>query len=81
VSERRDSCALAAVPRVRPGGLLIVDDAHRYLPSISVAPLSLGPGRRAATPTWDEFCSLVADWVPHWTSDGVRDTAIWVRPG
>ncbi len=80
VSERRDSCALAAVPKVRPGGLLIVDDVHRYLPSDSVAPHALAPGDNPLTPTWEEFASRVADWPLHWTTDGVRDTAIWRCP-
>jgi len=29
--KKRDSCALAALPRIKPGGIIIVDDVHRYI--------------------------------------------------
>ena len=81
ISEYRDRCALAVLPKIRPRGLVIVDDIHRYLPSESRAPLSLGPARVPLTPAWADFASHVAAWDLLWTSDGVRDTAIWRRPG
>src|SRR5208337_5130603 len=34
----RDHCALAAVERLRPGGLLVVENINWYLPSSSLAP-------------------------------------------
>lgn len=79
VSELRDVCALAAVAKVRPGGLLIVDDIHRYLPSHSIAPLALAADVKPLSHAWEGFRARVADWPVTWTSDGVRDTAIWRR--
>jgi predicted O-methyltransferase YrrM len=72
----RAECATAAVPLVKPGGILIVDDAERYLP--------LGPELPDAThspPTseWRSFRELVRMWRLIWTSDGVTGTALWIR--
>ncbi len=79
VSELRDVCALAALPLLRVGGLLAIDDVHRYLPSPSRAPLALKPNASPLTEAWAEFRARVAGWPLEWTSDGVRDTAIWTR--
>ncbi len=75
----RAQCALAAVSRLRPGGLLIVDDVNRYLLSTSRAPESLGPSA-AMSGTWQQFADTVRAWPCEWTSNGVKDTAIWTKP-
>src|SRR3989338_6779055 len=36
--QARDLCALAALPRLKPGGLLVVDNSNLYLPCSSHAP-------------------------------------------
>jgi predicted O-methyltransferase YrrM len=79
VPELRDACALAAVPLVQPGGLLVLDNANWYLPSASRAPGSQTHPGGPASPAWAEFQDLVAGWRAYWTSNGVWDTAIWVR--
>ena len=81
LSDMRDRCALGAVPKIRPGGLLIVDDVHRYLPSDSRSPLALGPGQAPLTADWQRFAEQTRDWPVRWTSSGVTDTAIWRKPG
>jgi hypothetical protein len=80
LSDLRDCCAAVAIPKIRPGGVLIVDDVHRYLPSFSRAPLALAAEAQPLTSTWVEIRDALADWELDWTSDGVKDTAIWVRP-
>jgi predicted O-methyltransferase YrrM len=74
----RDRCAEQAAEHVAPGGLLIVDDVHRYLPSASRAPRA---ARDYASAAWRRFAELVDDWQLHWVGSGVTDTAIWIRPG
>ncbi|MBN2308828.1 MAG: class I SAM-dependent methyltransferase [Candidatus Hydrogenedentes bacterium] len=81
VARLRDVCALAAIAKIRPGGLLIIDDVHRYLPSASRSPLALPPDAEPLTPGWAEFAEATQDWACEWTSSGVQDTAIWQRPG
>lgn len=79
-SELRDRCALSAIPKIRPGGLLILDDVHRYLPSNSRAPLARPPGAGAATERWEAVAVAVADWSLTNTGSGVTNTAILQRP-
>jgi predicted O-methyltransferase YrrM len=79
VPELRDACALAAVPLVQRAGLLVIDNANWYLPSPSRAPSSRARSDGPASAQWTEFQRRVADWRVYWTSNGVWDTAIWVR--
>lgn len=76
----RADCANAVLDRLAPGGLLILDDAQRYLPSDSTSP---GARRRHDGPAsrlWATFLDAVGGWRTIWTSSGVSDTAIWFKP-
>ncbi len=73
----RDLCALSAVAHVAPGGVIIVDDVQRALPSRSRTPSSRSD---FATPTWEKFDQAVAGWQRIWVTSGVTDTAIWLHP-
>lgn len=84
----RSVCANRVVPKLRPGGFLIIDDVHRFLPSESTSPRSrsLTMGPRAAAEWerrpglgWADFLARVTGWRRIWTTDGVSDTAIWLR--
>jgi hypothetical protein len=77
----RSHCALLAVERLKPGGLLIVDDVHRYLPSRSHAPFARRAPEGALSPQWERFRSTVDQWPCTWTTNGVTDTALWIKPG
>ena len=77
--EHRGACALVAVPKLAAGGVLIVDDAHWFIDHPTRSPHSrqgLGdlPGE------WAEFHALVAGWRCVWSTDGVTDNAIWIKP-
>jgi predicted O-methyltransferase YrrM len=72
----RDECAVRAVDLVKPGGLLIVDNANWFIPNHSRSPLS---AREFVSPAWARFGRRVASWRLIWTSSGVTDTAIWVK--
>ena len=76
----RDACANAALDRLAPGGLLVIDDAHRYLPSRSIAPLARTPAQGPASPAWADFMADTQAWRCLWTSKGVSDTAIYIKP-
>ena len=75
--EYRDACALRAVDLLRPGGLLVLDNSETYLP---------GPGRspwqvtRPASQDWEKFVAATSQWRQIWTSNGVWDTTLWVKP-
>jgi predicted O-methyltransferase YrrM len=72
----RDQCALAALTRLKPQGVLVLDNANWYLPSTSRAPNSRSPADGPASPQWARFNREVSDWERLWTSNGVTDTAI-----
>jgi hypothetical protein len=78
---RRDECAHAAVGKVAPNGLLVIDNANWFLPSSSRSPNSRRPGGADAyaSPLWREVAEALAGWRRIWTSNGVTDTAIWFR--
>lgn len=80
--KKRDQCAVAALPKLRPGGLMIVDDVHRYIPrqAPSRAPFARGLHSGFASATWRTFADLTSDWPCIWRSDGVSDTALWIKP-
>lgn len=74
----RDHAALASVDRVRAGGLLVLDNAERYLPSASRSPEAIGNPH--ASECWREFDERTRGWRRYWTCNGVFDTAVFFRP-
>lgn len=76
----RDRCALLALDHIKPGGLILVDDVQRYLPSNSRSPNAVLANSPPRTPLWQEFVDRVRTWNVVWTSSGVTDTAIWRSP-
>jgi len=76
----RDYTTRYIMPKVKPGGMLILDNINWYLPCESKAPgtrpVDLGP----AGSTWAEIWQEIAGWRRIWTSNGVWDTAIFFKP-
>ena len=73
----RDRCALAAIDLLASGGVLILDNAERYLGSDSKGPDAC---RETTEPLWLQFEEAVGAWRRVWTSNGVWDTALWFKP-
>ena len=80
VSAWRDVCTLAAIPKIREGGLLILDDAQRYLPLDVGVPDAVGSRAEPITPAWKQAVELLASWKRQVSCDGLRATVIWRRP-
>jgi len=76
----RSACVLALVDKIKPGGLLIIDNANLHLPCSSYSPNSRTSEMGPATPAWAEFLQKVEPWKIHWTSNGVSDTAFFYKP-
>ncbi|MBN2387451.1 MAG: class I SAM-dependent methyltransferase [Anaerolineales bacterium] len=76
----RDLCVLAAVPKLRAGGLLVIDNVNRHLPSGTRAPYSRTPATGPDGPGWEQVAAALQGWPLTWTSNGVFDTAIYVKP-
>ena len=76
----RDRCARLAARIVKPGGLLVVDDAHRYLPNDAThAPLARRSGDGPASEEWAAFLDDTASWRRYWSTNGVKDTYVFIR--
>lgn len=70
----RDQAARWALKKVSSAcGLIVIDDAHRYLPT----PLRVPYKRRSVEPEWQEFISRAGHWRTLWTSDGVQSTVFF----
>ena len=76
----RDYCAAIALSRVKPGGIIIVDNANWFLPYESRAPSSIPKNAKPATPLWQEFLGQVKGWRHYWTGNGITNTVIYFKP-
>lgn len=76
----RDYSAKFIMPKIRSGGMLIIDNANWFLPCRSKAPNSRTAELGPKTPTWAEVAAGLADWRTIWTSSGVWDTALFIKP-
>jgi hypothetical protein len=75
----REYCAEAVLPKIAPGGVLIVDDTHGFFDHRTHAPISQwrkGPKNEV----WASVWHTVSTWRVIWTSNGLKDTTIFVRP-
>lgn len=75
----RNHCAVASVPKLKSGGLAVIDNVNLYLPSESRAPNSRKHADGPADAVWQEFVALSRNWRSVWTSNGVWDTLILVK--
>jgi predicted O-methyltransferase YrrM len=72
----RNHCAVGCVPKVKSGGLVILDNANWFLPSTSRAPSSRKPGDGPADAVWAAFAETTGNWRRIMTSNGVSDTLL-----
>jgi predicted O-methyltransferase YrrM len=75
----RDYSAKFILPKIKPGGMLIIDNVNWYLPCRSKAPNSRSAALGPLTPVWAEVAAELAGWRTIWTSSGVWDTAIFIK--
>lgn len=76
----REFCALNVVKKIRPGGLLIIDNSNWYLPSSTYTPYSRSFADGPNGPIWKEFETMISGWRRIWTSSGEHDTALFFKP-
>lgn len=76
----RDFCALKALRVIRPGGILVLDNANWFLPCDSYSPHSRTLQQGPQGSIWEEFLRSVLHWRKIWTSSGVTDTAFFFKP-
>ena len=76
----RDYSAKFILPKIKPGGMLIIDNVNWYLPCRSKSPNSRTAELGPAAGAWAEVGRELAAWRTIWTSSGVWDTAIFIKP-
>jgi SAM-dependent methyltransferase len=78
----RDQCTEVAMQLLKPGGMLIIDDAARYIRRPFCCPQSVMAQNGPPTPLWKkiamELQALGAKVI--WTSDGVTATVFYFIP-
>lgn len=76
----RDLCALHSVPKMKAGGLLVVDNINLFIPcDESKSPDSRTSHDGAASDLWECFLQETRSWRYIWTTNGVSDTGIWIK--
>lgn len=76
----RDYCVLAVLEKLRPGGVLVIDNVNWYLPSESCSPNSRTCSQGPNGEVWKNISESLSDWRKIWTSSGVTDTAFFFKP-
>ncbi|MBA7699080.1 hypothetical protein ES703_107766 [subsurface metagenome] len=76
----RDVCANKVLEKIRPGGIIVLDNANWYLPHDSTSPSSRPKNSAPASEEWTRFLDCVKDWHLIWASNGVWDSAVWFKP-
>ncbi len=76
----RSACVNMVLEKIRPGGLLVIDNVNWYLPRESVALHSRTFEQGPASPEWSECLDMMKRWRCIWTSSGVTDTALYIKP-
>jgi predicted O-methyltransferase YrrM len=76
----RDHVTRLMMPKIKPGGLLIIDNVNWCLASPTRAPYSRTPRTGHKDSSWAALARDLADWRTIWTTSGVTDTAIFIKP-
>jgi hypothetical protein len=78
--KERDLCAMNAVIKVKPGGVMLIDDAQRYLPGCPQKCQGRMISAASMTPAWELFSRMVTGWKREWFTDGVTASLFLHRP-
>ena len=76
----RDECALKVLPKLKHEGILIIDNINLYLPNASRSPNSIRRFDNTKDSDWASVQVQIDSWEMVWTTNGVSDTALWIKP-
>ena len=76
----RGHCVRNVIEKLRPGGLLVIDNVNWFLPSDSHSPNSRSFAKGPDGLVWQEIEQLISTWRRIWTTSGVNDTAFFFKP-
>ncbi len=80
--QMRLRCAERALAKLKPGGLLVLDGANRYLPNRFEGGFTTIQHTRTEplNQDWQSLLERLRDWRAMNTSDGLWDTRFWIKP-
>jgi hypothetical protein len=86
--KKRDFVASGCMPKLKKGGILLIDNAERYFPKKFIRERAFDgksstswSGREDwASPLWKEVGEIIESWRSFCFSNGIWDTAIFVKP-
>jgi len=78
----RLTCVRLAIRKLKPGGLLILDNANRYVPNLFEEGHSTVRDflAKPLNEDWAETCAVLSSWRGFNTSNGLSDTRFWIKP-
>jgi hypothetical protein len=81
--QMRLRCVEKVLPKLKAGGLLVLDGANRYLPNHFEGGFTTIQHTRTEplNQEWQSLLERLRDWRAMNTSDGLWDTRFWVKPG
>jgi hypothetical protein len=78
----RAACMRAIMPKLKPGGLLILDNANRYIPNhqLGRSATVYEPRSEPRSAGWAQILDQLKEWRWINTTDGIWDTRFWIKP-
>lgn len=78
----RFPCMRQVLPKLKPGGLLVLDNANRYVPNLVDGKHTTvhEPRSQTLSSKWKVLLEELGSWRAIHTSDGIWDTRFWVKP-
>jgi len=77
----RHICVRKVLPKLRVGGILILDNSERYVPSDSRGTyFERGRHLRKFAKEWDAVLARLSNWRTIGTTNGVWRTRLWIKP-
>jgi predicted O-methyltransferase YrrM len=76
----RPACVLRAIPLLKSGGLLIIDDANHYLPCDSLAPNTRTAKDGPLNNEWVMVQKALQEWDTTWFGNGIKETVVYRKP-
>ena len=76
----REICMLEVIPKIKPGGMIVFDNANWFLPSDTRTPNSVSNGSEPPLAEMIKVQQLLKTWQLVRTSDGINETWLWFAP-
>jgi predicted O-methyltransferase YrrM len=78
----RATCVNAVLGKLKPGGLLILDNANRFIPNKESGRHTTvhEPRSQPRSPGWARIMEQLSAWRWINTTDGIWDTRFWIKP-